>query len=160
MWPLISCLCKCNWAELCTCLVLARPTKCDVDHLEEPIVGLNDVGPCKLPMVQRTSVIPILMPHRQAVQRFPVELPLRHEAVHQRDEAGVVGRLQQVHHLVNDDVFEALARLLGQVGVEPDAARTMGCSFPIWSSSAARRTAPPSRPSAAPIWRSAAARPA
>jgi type I restriction enzyme M protein len=34
------------------------------------------------------------------------------------------------------------------------------CSSPIWFSSAGRKTAPPSRPSAAPIWRTIAARPA
>ena len=30
-----------------------------------------------------------------------MELPLGHEALHQRDEAGVVGRLQQVKQFVN-----------------------------------------------------------
>ena len=92
------------------------------------------------------SVVPALVPHRQAIEHVPVELPLGHESIHQRDEAGVVRRLQQVDHLVDDDVFEALARLLGEIGVEADACARRGCSFPTSSSSAARRTAPPSRP--------------
>ncbi len=43
-----------------------------------------------------------------------MELPCGHECVHQRDEAGVVGRLQQVHQFVDNKVFEALDWLLGQ----------------------------------------------
>ncbi len=40
--------------------------------------------------------------------------------VHQGDEAIIVRRLQQVDQFVDHDVLQALGRLLGQVGVEPD----------------------------------------
>ena len=52
-----------------------------------------------------------------------MELPLGHEAVHQTDEAGIVGGLEQVSKLVDDDVLEALGWLLGQLGIEADGAR-------------------------------------
>ena len=48
--------------------------------------------------------------------------PIRQISVHQRDEAGVMTTHQQVHHLVDDDVFETLRRLLREIGVEADAA--------------------------------------
>jgi hypothetical protein len=47
--------------------------------------------------------------------------PVGHEAVHQGDEAVVVGGLQQVGHFVHRDVFQALPWLPGQIGIEPDA---------------------------------------
>ena len=61
------------------------------------------------------------MPDGQAVDGLAVGLPLGHELVHERDEAGVVGRLQQVREFVDDDIFETLAGFLGEVGVEADA---------------------------------------
>lgn len=33
--------------------------------------------------------------------------------VHEGDEAGVVGGFEEMHHFVDDDVFETLARFLG-----------------------------------------------
>ena len=49
-----------------------------------------------------------------------MEFPLGHVVVHQGDEASVVGRFQEVHEFVNQDVLEALWGLLGQLGVEAD----------------------------------------
>jgi len=54
------------------------------------------------------------MAHRQPIQLFPVLAPLRHQSIHQRYEAVVVGSFAQVRHLVDNDVFEAFAWLLGQ----------------------------------------------
>jgi hypothetical protein len=48
--------------------------------------------------------------------------PVGHEAVHQPDEAGIVGRLQQAGHFVHDEVFETFSRLFGEFGVKADAA--------------------------------------
>ena len=56
------------------------------------------------------------MPHREAIQRFAMKPPSGHEAVHQGDEAGVVGGFQQVGHFMRHDVFEALPRFPGQIG--------------------------------------------
>jgi hypothetical protein len=47
---------------------------------------------------------------------FPVP-PVRHELVHQSDKARIMGRLEQVNHLVQDEVLEAFRRLLAQLGV-------------------------------------------
>ena len=44
-------------------------------------------------------------------------------AIHQREEAGVVGRLDQVNHFVDHEILETGARLLRELGVEADAAR-------------------------------------
>ena len=52
-----------------------------------------------------------------------MEPPAGHVAIHQTDEASVVSGLQQVNELVNNDVLEALRRLLGELGVEADGAR-------------------------------------
>ena len=67
-----------------------------------------------------TSIVPLLLPNRQAIEHLAMELPLGNESVHQRDEAGVVGRLQQMDQLVNDDVFEAFNRFLHKFRIEPD----------------------------------------
>ncbi len=42
--------------------------------------------------------------------------------VHERFEAMVMVPLHQVHHFVNDNVFDAFHRLLGKLQIEPDAA--------------------------------------
>ena len=48
--------------------------------------------------------------------------PMRQEAIHQSLEAGVVVGLQQMHHLMHDDVFQALEWFPGQRQIQPDAA--------------------------------------
>ena len=47
-------------------------------------------------------------------------IAVRHETVAQLGETRIVGRLQQMDHLMNDDDLKALTRLLGQFTVEPD----------------------------------------
>ena len=69
------------------------------------------------------SILPGLVPHRQAVELFPQVLPMRWVQVHQCCKPLVVGWLDQVHPLMHQDVLEALGRFLGQVGVESDVAR-------------------------------------
>jgi hypothetical protein len=62
------------------------------------------------------------MAHRKPIQLFPVVAPLRHQPVHQSNEAVVVGPFEQMHHLVNDDIFQAFGRFLGEVRVKANAA--------------------------------------
>ena len=71
------------------------------------------------------------MPHGQAVQSLPVELPPGHEAIHQRHEPRVVGGLNQVDQFMRDDVFQALFRLLGEFRVETNRARTRVTASPL-----------------------------
>ena len=78
----------------------------------------------KVASARPVSVGPWLVTYWQAVEDVTTELPLGHELIHQRHEAGVVGWLQQVDHLMDHDVFEALARLLGEVGVQTDTPLT------------------------------------
>lgn len=62
-------------------------------------------------------VNPILMLHRQTVEYLPTMFPVGHELIHHRLKSGIVGRLVDMNHLVDDDVFEALARLSREIGV-------------------------------------------
>lgn len=62
------------------------------------------------------------MMHGQPVQHFSVKLPLRHELLHQGDEAPIVSAFEEMHHLMNHNVFEAFARFLRKFSVEPNAA--------------------------------------
>jgi hypothetical protein len=48
------------------------------------------------------------MPDRKPVQCLAQGLPLGHEPIHQRYKVRVVRRFEQVNHLVDDNVFEAL----------------------------------------------------
>ena len=41
--------------------------------------------------------------------------------IHQREKAIVMLPDKEVHHLMDDDVFEAFERLLREFGIEPDA---------------------------------------
>lgn len=43
-------------------------------------------------------------------------------AIKKSDELLAVARLQEMQHLVNDDVFEEVFRLLHQLGVQADRA--------------------------------------
>lgn len=61
------------------------------------------------------------MCQRGGVQQVTNGTPLRHAAVHDRDEAIVMVSLQQVCELVDDDVLKALRRLLGELKVDPDS---------------------------------------
>ena len=60
------------------------------------------------------------MPNRQAVQPLPLILPLRHELIHQRNKTCVMRRLDKMHHLMHEYVFEAVFRLLGKFSIKPD----------------------------------------
>jgi hypothetical protein len=66
------------------------------------------------------------MANGQLIQLFSADPPLRNEAIHQGDEAGVVSRFQHVNHLVDDDVFEAFAWFLREIGVQSDARARQG----------------------------------
>ena len=66
------------------------------------------------------------MANGQLIQLFLADPPLRNEAIHQGDEAGVVSRFQHVNHLVDDDVFEAFAWFLREIGVQSDARARQG----------------------------------
>jgi hypothetical protein len=68
-----------------------------------------------------SSVLPGLVADGQAVQSVPVGAPFGEVLVHEGLEAGVVRGFQKVHELVDHDVFEALGRLFGEIGVEADA---------------------------------------
>jgi len=68
------------------------------------------------------SIRPAFLPAGQVVERLLVEPPFGHVLVHEGYEAGVVGRAPRgVDQFVDDEIFEALGRLLGEVGVEADA---------------------------------------
>jgi hypothetical protein len=60
-----------------------------------------------------------------------MESPRGHELVHQGNEAGVVSGFQQVPHFVYDDVFEALPRFAGEIGIEPDAGGGAAAASPF-----------------------------
>jgi hypothetical protein len=65
------------------------------------------------------------------VELISPQLPLGHELVHVGSKALVVMALQQVRHLVQDDIVEALWRFLDQFQVQPDAARLYRCSVSL-----------------------------
>ena len=60
------------------------------------------------------------MTNRQLIQLRPESTPFGHESIHQRDEAGVVRWLQQVNHFMHDDVFQAFAGFLRQIGIQSE----------------------------------------
>jgi hypothetical protein len=61
------------------------------------------------------------VPDGQPIEELPALLPLRHVAIHQADETCIVGRFEQMHHLVHHDVLKALSRFFGQIGVQANA---------------------------------------
>lgn len=68
----------------------------------------------------RDSIFPIFMSQGHAVEHAATNRPFWNNAIHQFYETSVVRRFQQVRQFVDDDVFQAFARLLGQLHVEPD----------------------------------------
>ena len=66
--------------------------------------------------------LPLFVGEVGAVQLVGAQAPARHRPVHDLPKVLVVFRLDEVDHLVDDDVFETRQGLLGQFGVEPDAA--------------------------------------
>ena len=50
------------------------------------------------------------MPDGQPIEELPVLVLLWHAAIHQADETCIVGRFEQMHHLVHHDVLKALSR--------------------------------------------------
>jgi hypothetical protein len=78
-----------------------------------------------------TSIAPRFLPNRQPIEHLAIELPPGHEAVHHGDEPGVVGRLEQVHQLVNDDLFEALRRLLRELRIKANRRRLTVAASPL-----------------------------
>lgn len=70
----------------------------------------------------KPSITPIVMSHWQPVKSLLLGLPLRHELIHQRNEADIVSGFDQVNHLVNNDIFKTLPRFLGEIGIQTDCA--------------------------------------
>src|SRR5262249_32263453 len=64
------------------------------------------------------SVSPLLMADGQPIELLSTCAPLWHEAIHKRDESTAVCRLLNVDHLVDDDIFEALASFFREIGVQ------------------------------------------
>ena len=56
--------------------------------------------------------------------------PVGHVLNHYGDEPLVMRWLQQVEHFVEQDVFQALARLFGEFGVEADVAGVVVAASP------------------------------
>jgi hypothetical protein len=54
-----------------------------------------------------SSIPPALLAHGEAVDGLTVGLPFGHVLVHEGDEAGFVGGLQEVGQFVDDEVLEA-----------------------------------------------------
>jgi len=77
------------------------------------------------------SIYPILMADRQPIQSVYIELPFRHKTIYQVPEAVVVGRFQQVGHLMYNDVLQALRRFFGKLGIEPDIAGNRVAATPL-----------------------------
>ena len=71
------------------------------------------------------------MPDRQLVQLILIEPPFWHKLIHQGYETGVMSWLQQVYHLMHNDVLQALRWLFGQIGIEPDALGTWTAATPL-----------------------------
>ena len=63
------------------------------------------------------SVTPIRMGQRSGIQFVPTGSPMRQEIIHQRDKVVVMMALQQMNQFVDDNIFEALHRLLGKFEV-------------------------------------------
>jgi hypothetical protein len=80
-----------------------------------PLVLCTLVEPARFARVLLISVIPALVPHRQSVEDVAVELPLRHELIHQCHKALVMRWFEQVDHLVDDNIFKTLVALSGHL---------------------------------------------
>jgi hypothetical protein len=70
------------------------------------------------------------MAERSTVQLFSSETPPRHKAIHQRPKALIMVPLQKVHHLMYQDVFQALGRFLGEFQIQPNSARVSDSTTP------------------------------
>src|SRR5690348_1037128 len=66
-------------------------------------------------------IFPRLMAQRRPVQLLAIELPQRHKPVHIRNKALVVVALQQVNHLMDNNVLQTMNRLLDKLDIQPDA---------------------------------------
>lgn len=70
----------------------------------------------------KLSVTPLLMANGQPIQFLAATMPLWHESIHEGDEARVMGGLQDMDDFVDEDIFEAFAWFLREIGVQSDAA--------------------------------------
>jgi len=62
-------------------------------------------------------IIPILVSYGEPIQNIAYGLPLGHETIHQSNKALVVRGFEQMHHLMNDNVFKAFLRLPCSQGI-------------------------------------------
>ena len=63
------------------------------------------------------SILPIFVTDGEAVEKIAVLGPLREMMIHERQETCVVGRFEQMHQLMHNDVFQALPGFPCQIGV-------------------------------------------
>jgi hypothetical protein len=64
--------------------------------------------------------VPFLVCERRAVQLVSAGAPVWQEAIHELCEALAMSALEEVRHLVHDNVLQAEGVLLGQLDVEPE----------------------------------------
>ncbi len=95
---------------------MLTPSKFDLRPCARERLGLGRTLPL---------VVPPLMPCGKAIEQFSRVSPVRHEAIHQRKKPRPVRALEQVNHLVCDDVLEVLLGLLGELGIETNGAENV-----------------------------------
>ena len=100
-------------------------------HFMTPLGTWFPSGMCPTHSPQPASIPPLLVSEGRLVEPIPHGAPVGHVLVHQGDEAVVVVALEQVEHLVQDDVVEALGRFLDQLQIEPDAMGLGGAGAPL-----------------------------
>ena len=71
------------------------------------------------------------MANGEAIKGGLEEFPIGQKTIHQGHKTLIVSGFEQVSHFVNDDVLQALARLLGEFSVEADSARLAGAAAPF-----------------------------
>ena len=71
------------------------------------------------------------MPYWQAVEGFLAVLPVREVPIQERAKAGIMAGLNDMDHLVDDEVLEAFARLTGQFAVKADGLPRGAATSPL-----------------------------
>lgn len=80
-----------------------------------------------------------------------MRLPFGHELIHQRHKARIVFRLEQVNHLMDDNIFKTFHRLSGEISIQSkEPVRSL--QLPHFVFIRCRKTASLLPPSVAPIF--------
>jgi hypothetical protein len=93
---------------------------CAANDVSHPILD-RQRGEWPETLYKYYSIFPKFIPQRRPIKLLAIILPQRHEIIHIRNKPLIVMTLEQMNHLMYNNVLQTIDRFLDQLEIQPDA---------------------------------------